>query len=164
MRFWLWRAPLAALLAVVTVIGTLRAQEGGQEPGAAPPTRPDGKWFNYGPVEVQEGMQPARRTPVCSFLRALNVGCYSTMHSAGCGNLHTECLYIFGSCHNWYGEPCKAAPQHGIGTGAYGPQPGYGSSGTAAERAAAAADRAANGDRPAAGVGPYGTPGCNCGF
>jgi hypothetical protein len=149
MRRRLWRAPLAVLVAAVTVVGTSRAQElvpapvpepgplvpgpvapGPLAPAAASPMRPDGKWFAYGPVEVQEATPP-RRAPVCDFFHKFNIGCYSTIHSAGCGNLNTEINYIFGSCHDWYGEPCKSAPPHGIGQAAYGPQPGYGSSGTA---------------------------------
>jgi hypothetical protein len=124
MRFWLWRAPLAAVLAVVLVVGTLSAQDWG-----GPAATPDGKYFPYGPVEVMAATQPPQQGPVTTFLHKLNIGCYSTMHSAGCGNLNTEVNYIFGSCHDWYGEPCKVAPPHGIGQAAYGPQSGYGSSG-----------------------------------
>jgi hypothetical protein len=129
MRYWIWRVPLAALLAVVLVVGTLSAQDWVSAPGAstgtmAPsPTQagfPDGKWFPYAPIEITESIPPPPRAPIANCLRKLNIGCYATVNSPGCGNLHTELTYIFGSCHCWYGQSCLAPPTYCIGQTGYG--------------------------------------------
>jgi hypothetical protein len=33
-------------------------------------------------------------------------GCYSSLYDYSCTNLHTELLFIFGSCRQFYGERC----------------------------------------------------------
>jgi hypothetical protein len=132
MRFWLWRAPLAALLAVGLVVGTLSAQDWVGTPSAPgvvvapapePGATPDGKWFPYGPVEIDASTPPRPRRPVGDFLRKCDVCCYANLHSFGCSNLKTELTYIFGSCRDFYAEPCVPPPPH------YPGQPGYGHAG-----------------------------------
>jgi hypothetical protein len=131
MGYGRWGA-LAALVAVGAVVGTLRAQDGGPvpmipsgpveevmpagpmvpvpQPGPAPALVPDGKYFPYGPVEIAASLPQPPRTPVRTFLRHLNIGCYATVHSPGCGSLVSDTTFIFGSCHAFYNEPCVRKP------------------------------------------------------
>jgi hypothetical protein len=131
MRFWLWTAPLAMIL----VGGALRAQDGMTAPvvpagpalpvEAVPPPGPmvpvpdgppaitaDGKYFPYGPVEIQASLPPRPRQPIRQALRYLNIGCYTTIHSPGCGSLEAETTFIFGSCHAFHYQPCEGRPLH----------------------------------------------------
>lgn len=36
--------------------------------------------------------------------------CWASPNSMGCGNLKTDFLFVFGSCRQWYGEPCLNGP------------------------------------------------------
>jgi hypothetical protein len=36
--------------------------------------------------------------------------CWSHHNSYSCGSLKSECVFIFGSCRAWYGEPCVKGP------------------------------------------------------
>jgi len=58
---------------------------------------------------------PARRHPVCDWLRALKPACWSHHNYFGCGNCKSECTFIFGSCRAFYGEPCLRGPQSSPG-------------------------------------------------
>jgi hypothetical protein len=57
---------------------------------------------------------PDQPGPPKTLLRqALNrhgVGCYTTHNVPGCGSLHSELTFIFGSCRVFFGEPCMARP------------------------------------------------------
>jgi len=172
MREGLWRVPLAALLAVGMIVGTLGAQDWMATPGAPapligtgpaaavppmidgapvpggppvivgdPPPGPvapvpappqartfDGKWFPYGPVEIQASLPPRPPQPVRQWLRKCNIGCYSDIHSAGCGSFLADATFIFGSCHRFYNEPCQGPPLHFPPPAAYNSQ-GYGGQG-----------------------------------
>jgi hypothetical protein len=36
--------------------------------------------------------------------------CWSTHNSVGCGNLHSDLTFIFGSCRQFFGEACVQPP------------------------------------------------------
>jgi hypothetical protein len=38
------------------------------------------------------------------------IGCWTTHQDYGCGNLKSECIFLFGSCRQFYGEPCLKEP------------------------------------------------------
>jgi hypothetical protein len=39
------------------------------------------------------------------------LGCESHHNSPGCGSCKAECIFIFGSCREFFGEPCFPRPQ-----------------------------------------------------
>jgi hypothetical protein len=64
-----------------------------------------------GPVWFPPPPEPPRRPqPIHDCLRSLNIGCFATHNSVGCGSLKAECVYMFGSCRAFYGEPCLPPP------------------------------------------------------
>jgi hypothetical protein len=72
---------------------------GGQFPGAA--------------VDVNGTAMPAPARgdrPIRGWLRNHKWGCWTTHNTLGCGNLQSECVFIFGSCRAFYGEPCLPGP------------------------------------------------------
>ena len=71
------------------------------------PTTPMPPW-------VPPGTAPADSDPgtgVHGWLRRHNLYCWSHHDSPGCGSLKAEYIYIFGSCRDWYGEPCMPRPE-----------------------------------------------------
>ncbi len=38
------------------------------------------------------------------------IGCYANFNDYSCSNLHTELLWVFGSCRQFYGERCLKGP------------------------------------------------------
>ncbi len=112
-KFWLRGAVL--VLAVALPPGLLRAQDAVPLPGPATPgPTPDGKWYPYGPLEVQEisAATPRHRRPVNTVLRYFGACCWSDVNHVGCGSLKSECTYVFGSCRSFYKEQCEAPPPH----------------------------------------------------
>jgi hypothetical protein len=43
-------------------------------------------------------------------LNRCGLGCFTTHNVPGCGSLHSELTFIFGSCRQFFGEPCFARP------------------------------------------------------
>jgi hypothetical protein len=67
--------------------------------------------YPNGPVWFAQPPEPPRRPqPIHDCLRSVNIGCFATHNSVGCGSLKAECVYIFGSCRAFYGEPCLPPP------------------------------------------------------
>ena len=61
---------------------------------------------------VADGM-PGPPGPQSRLQRALNrcgLGCFTTHNVPGCGSLHSELTFMFGSCRQFFGEPCFARP------------------------------------------------------
>jgi hypothetical protein len=67
------------------------------------------------------GQEPPPNGPVRRFF--YNVGnctrdfwqrqgfcCWDTHNSVGCGNLTSDLVFMFGSCRQFFGEPCMQAP------------------------------------------------------
>jgi hypothetical protein len=53
---------------------------------------------------------PGPRQPLRDCLHSLHLCCWSHMNFVGCGNAKSECTFIFGSCRDFYGEPCRTGP------------------------------------------------------
>jgi hypothetical protein len=69
-----------------------------------------------------EAAHPASRWRICNYLRdclrSKGVGCWSHHNALLCGSWQSECTFIFGSCREFFGEPCLPPPpgyQHGHG-------------------------------------------------
>jgi hypothetical protein len=71
-------------------------------PGAAPVLEP-------GPAG--EAAHPERNGLLTRIANRHGMGCYSTHDSPGCGSLHSELTFIFGSCRSFFGEPCQPYPR-----------------------------------------------------
>ncbi len=50
------------------------------------------------------------RGPIQRMLNRCGLGCYTTHNVPGCGSLHSELTFTFGSCRQFFGEPCFARP------------------------------------------------------
>jgi hypothetical protein len=127
-KFWLRQGVIVLAIALPSGLG--RAQEVVEAPpppaaplapaplapapAPGPGTTPDGRWFPYGPLEVQEvsAASPRPRRPVNTFLRHFNACCWSDINHVGCGSLKSECNYVFGSCRSFYKEQCEAPQPH----------------------------------------------------
>jgi hypothetical protein len=117
MRHGLWRAAAAVVVGMTLVVGAAGAQEfvgpppdEALAPVPAPRALPDGKWFPYAPIELGATLPPPPRQPIEKWLRKCNIHCWSCLNCPGCGNCKTECTFIFGSCHAFYGQPCQPPP------------------------------------------------------
>ena len=66
--------------------------------------------------------------PITNFAHNCKYYCWSHHNNVGCGSLKAECKFIFGSCHEFYGEPCfKGPPPPPVPPGSnYGNAPNYG--------------------------------------
>ena len=130
MRTRRWRTAGAVVVGMTLIVGAASAQEGaGPPPGdpiapVPPPVLPDGKWFPYAPIELAAVSPPPPPQPIENWLRKCNIHCWSCLHCPGCGNGKTECTFIFGSCHAFYGQACLSPPVSPVPVGAYGPAPG----------------------------------------
>jgi len=129
---WYVRAALAVLLGLGAAAGTTRAQQPapaaapGQEPwaviefGAGTPSAPCAA-----PSAEASGAAGTTRRPVFDWLHsrprpivdavhdcmhAKGVGCWSHHNSYTCGSWKSECTFVFGSCREFFGEPCLPGP------------------------------------------------------
>jgi hypothetical protein len=77
------------------------------------------------------GMMPApaspeshHHRPLRDWLHKLPWHCYADHNTLGCGNLKSECQFLFGSCRSFYGEPCLPPPPKPNGQPGALPAPG----------------------------------------
>jgi hypothetical protein len=94
------------------VVGTPVAASSAWEPWA------------FAPGEGNYGAPPPRPGFVKRLWHGLPCYCWADVNSAGCSNLKAECAFVFGSCRQFYGQPCYKgpAPVPGIPNGgAYAP-------------------------------------------
>lgn len=63
---------------------------------------------------------PARRRPLHECLNRCGLACYANHNQFGCGSLHSELTFIFGSCRTFFGETCVPLPPHQHGKGLFG--------------------------------------------
>jgi hypothetical protein len=139
---WLVRAALAVLLGVGVAAGSVRAQTPAPLPNAEP-------WavIEFGAGTPRPASCPAAEPPAASHhsfcdwlhsrprpiadhvhacMHAHGVGCWSHHNMYTCGSWKSECTFIFGSCREFFGEPClpgpppPPAPPGYPGPGAYG--------------------------------------------
>jgi hypothetical protein len=54
--------------------------------------------------------QPGQGNAVRRAFNRHGVCCYTTHNVPGCGSLHSELTFIFGSCRVFFGEPCLNPP------------------------------------------------------
>jgi hypothetical protein len=119
LRKWYLRALFAGILGGGVMAGLARAGNYDRPPPLVPAESPeetcpgqDGKHPH--PVLKLIASHPIltciQKRPVVTFVHN-EFCCWSTPNALGCGSLKGECTFIFGSCRDWYGEPClKGAP------------------------------------------------------
>jgi hypothetical protein len=137
-RRWYGRAALTALIGWGLAAGLARADGPpavaepwevidhgtGVAPGQNPPLNP--AFTHKGPV----------RDYVHDCMHKLGVGCWSHHNMYTCGSFQSEFTFVFGSCRQFFGEPCLPGPPIPPMPPGYGPppsylpQPGYGGSAT----------------------------------
>jgi hypothetical protein len=110
--------PLAALIGLGTLAGFVRADDG-KTPGATlPPPRAvvgDQEGIVVTPqLEGQSAGAEAQQHPfgqgIKDYFQKHGWCCYSSHNSFTCGTLKSECIFIFGSCRDFFGEPCLKGP------------------------------------------------------
>ena len=56
-------------------------------------------------------IDPARPHPILNLLHIQPpIGCWASHNGYSCSSAHAECIFIFGSCRAFYGEPCIKGP------------------------------------------------------
>jgi hypothetical protein len=61
-------------------------------------------------VEVPDQHERRKCRPIYNFFHDQKVCCWAGVNTVGCGSLHAELDFIFGSCRHFYGEPCYKGP------------------------------------------------------
>jgi hypothetical protein len=51
-----------------------------------------------------------RQHPVCDWIKSRPLYCWASHNKMGCGSLKSECTFLFGSCREFFGEPCYKGP------------------------------------------------------
>jgi hypothetical protein len=152
---------MAVLAALAAAPGGARADDPQQAPDGPAHSRlyhclhP----FNGHLLHPFEGQPPATLSKPC--------GCYSHFNDYTCGSLRSEWVYIFGSCRDFFGEPClKRAPQQAGLPPRPAPSimgvPGI-LGGPLSPGSSLAEARAASVPPTTAGLRPLGTPGASLG-
>src|SRR5262249_46464469 len=67
------------------------------------------------PGEIPEGTGHVHFRRVHGWLYAHKVGCWSPPGQPFCGSCRSEWLFLFGSCRQFFGEPCLPEPRGGFG-------------------------------------------------
>jgi hypothetical protein len=57
---------------------------------------------------------PRTRRPVRDFADKTRVNCWATHNALGCGSLQATCVFMFGSCRQFFDEECVKAPPHSV--------------------------------------------------
>jgi hypothetical protein len=68
-----------------------------------------------GPVPPGPIEGPAWRQAVLGCLNKRGVGCDATHNTIGCGSCYGHCIFVFGSCRQFFGEPCYPLPPKDFG-------------------------------------------------
>lgn len=129
-----------SLLAVTLGLGVMAGLARGGEPELGPSPRPvtSGVVGESAAPPMMEGRcdsgangrRPLRKalrvSCVCTaktvghFLKAAAVTCYGNFNDYSCGSIHSETVFVFGSCRDFFGERClREKPQVPV------PVPGY---------------------------------------
>jgi hypothetical protein len=140
---WFSRAMLTALCGLGLTAGMARGQAVRVVPEAAPPA---GAEVVYDGAPNAGVVMPAPEMPGADhdvvpghfpWLRqhfmSKGVACWTSHNSPGCGSLKADCTFIFGSCRQFFGEPCFGGPPtspaefyYQMQARFWGPVPGYG--------------------------------------
>jgi len=62
---------------------------------------------------------PRTRRPVRDLVDKTRVNCWATHNALGCGSLQATCVFIFGSCRQFFDEECVKAPPHSVPAAEY---------------------------------------------
>jgi hypothetical protein len=132
-RRWYFRAALAALVGLSLAVGLTRAdgpaysseplaviEQGGGGFGGGGGGTPPAQKLN--PAFVHKG--PVRDY-VHECMHHLGVGCWSHHNMYTCSSFHSEFIFVFGSCRQFFGEPCLPGPPEPPMPPGYGPPPSY---------------------------------------
>jgi hypothetical protein len=130
---------LLIVAAVAMMSGALRADEqvpSTYVPGADVPVdmftplpggmAPAGSGYFVPPHEPKMVPDPDRpvptpRTgrPARDFADKTRVNCWATHNALGCGSLQATCVFMFGSCRQFFDEECVKAPLHSVPAAEY---------------------------------------------
>lgn len=106
---------VAALVVFTLVVGSLVADErlpgtDDKLPSAMPQPTPTPMVIQptYGEPPYAVAADTKCGGPCLRWLR--NKGCWAHINSLGCGSLHSDLTFIFGSCRTFFGEPCLPGP------------------------------------------------------
>jgi hypothetical protein len=141
---WYVRTALSVLVGVGLAASLARAQPPAPQPAPSPEpwaVIEFGAGSSAGPAPVVGAPGAPRRSvvdwihsrprPVVDVVHDCmhnhGVGCWSHHNAYLCGSWQSECTFIFGSCREFFGEPCRAGPPPPpyVPPG-YPPPPGYG--------------------------------------
>jgi hypothetical protein len=112
-------AMIVFILSALGMPATVRADGPPLEPvpNVIPPPgdSPAVKEAAVGPAVVPLVAEKAAKKPLCPllahFLHPHSWGCGSDPYNPGCSSCEDECIFLFGSCRQFYGEPCyKKSP------------------------------------------------------
>lgn len=98
------RACFAAAVGMGIVTGLARAQDPPAQAPIAPPV------VTATELAPDAGAPQTRPSWVQAHLQKHGLGCWSHVNSLDCGSLKQECTFIFGSCRQFFGEPCLQPP------------------------------------------------------
>jgi hypothetical protein len=126
MRRWFLYLRIVLVAVLGFYVGTLRAQERETVPdayraapilaGPAPipwawafhPDGTAGRQPDWQVLPSPDHRAEKHPGPVCTWLRGL--GCWSHHNCYCCGSFYSEWVFVFGSCKEFFGEPCLKAP------------------------------------------------------
>jgi hypothetical protein len=54
--------------------------------------------------------EPVPGRPIRNAFHRMGVCCWTHFNTFGCGSLHADWLFVFGSCRQFFGEPCYRGP------------------------------------------------------
>jgi hypothetical protein len=113
----LTRAALAAVAGWGVWAGLAHAQGPWPKTPPAATELPPG----YAPVDSTPSSTPLRdwfhfKRPLC---------CWASFNGYGCGSLHSELAFLFGSCRTFFSEPCLKGPPPSALPPWAGPESGY---------------------------------------
>ncbi len=115
---WFVRAALGAFIGWGLTAGTGHAQAVRVVPEAAPTPE-----VVYESAPAGEVVGPAMEMPgpdhdgapghfprLRHHFMSKGVACWTSHNSPGCGSLKADCTFVFGSCRQFFGEPCFGGP------------------------------------------------------
>ena len=82
-------------------------------PPNVPPTAPTATESGYVSMPIDMTMPPP------NVLNRTGLACYTNRNSPGCSSLRNDLRFIFGSCRDFFGEPCLPHP-NSTGQGLFG--------------------------------------------
>jgi hypothetical protein len=75
-------------------------------------------WVDNRPKPVLEAVENHPK-PIQDWWHEYPKHCWSHHNACLCGSFHSELTFIFGSCRDFFGEPCLAGPPRSVYPGAY---------------------------------------------